>query len=325
MMESPMKRAVIVGIFVMLGTSFLIAGILLVGNIRETFTTKLELISLFDDVGGLKKGDNIWFSGVKIGTVNNLEFYGKSQVEVTIAIDVKSQKYIFKNAKVKLSSDGFIGNKILVIYGGTDDAGIVSDGDTLLVEKTLGTEEILATLQENNQNILAITTDIKELTHKIVAGDGSVGKLLNDDFIYADIVSSVSSIKTTVKDAQKMMNSLSEITADLNKEGSIINGLTTDTVIFQSIKSSVVELQRITDTANKLIADLQTASIDTTASLGIILNDKNTGSSLKETIKNLESSSQKLDEDLKAIQDNFLLRRYFKKKEKESEKEADPK
>lgn len=325
MMESPMKRAVIVGIFVMLGTSFLIAGILLVGNIRETFTTKFELISLFDDVGGLKKGDNIWFSGVKIGTVNNLEFYGKSQVEVTIAIDVKSQKYIFKNAKVKLSSDGLIGNKILVIYGGTDDSGIVTDGDTLIVEKTLGTEEILATLQENNQNILAITTDIKELTHKIVAGDGSVGKLINDDFIYADIVSSVSSIKTTANDAQKMMKTLSEITSSLNKEGSIVNGLTTDTVMFQSIKSSVVELQRITNTANKLIADLQAASVDTSASLGIILKDKNTGSSLKETIKNLENSSQKLDEDLKAIQDNFLLRRYFKKKEKESEKEADPK
>ncbi|MBN2805891.1 MAG: MCE family protein [Prolixibacteraceae bacterium] len=311
-----MKRAVIVGIFVMLGTSFLIAGILLVGNLRETFTTKIELIAHFDDVGGLKRGDNIWFSGVKIGTVSGQQFYGKSQVEIHIAIDVKAQKYIFKDANVKLSSDGFIGNKILVIYGGTETAGIIEPGDTLTVGKTLGTEEIMATLQQNNQNIMAITDDLKILTSKIVSGEGSIGKIMNDNNLYDDLLSIMSSLKTTAKKANNMMGDLADITEGLQAEGSLIGELTRDTLLFQSFSTTMLQLEQIAGTADGLLRGIQTASADTTVSLGILMNDQETGASLKETIKNLESSSEKLDEDLKALQSNFLFRRYFKQKAK---------
>src|SRR5680860_338524 len=104
MNESPNKRAVIVGLFVFLGFAFLIAGTLMVGNLHETFTNKMEIVTVFDNVGGLQKGNNVWFSGVKIGTVSNLDFYGKSKVEVRLKFDKKAQKYIRKDAKIKLSS-----------------------------------------------------------------------------------------------------------------------------------------------------------------------------------------------------------------------------
>ena len=42
--------------------------------------------------------------------------------------------------------------------------------------------------------------------------------------------------------------------------------------------------------------------------------------SLKQTLKNLETGSKKLDEDLEALQHNFLFRKYFRKKAKSESK-----
>src|SRR5689334_1648942 len=145
------KRAIIVGMFIFIGVIFLLAGILLIGDLHKTFTKKIVISTVFDDVGGLQQGNNIWFSGVKVGTVNKMSFVGKSQVKVLMKIDNKSKQYIRKNALVKISSDGLIGNKIIVIYGGTADAPSVDDGDSLGIEKTYTTEDMMNTFQENNK------------------------------------------------------------------------------------------------------------------------------------------------------------------------------
>ncbi len=319
MNESPNKRAVIVGVFVIVGLLFLLAGVLIVGNIRETFNRKMQLVSLFDDISGLQPGNNIWYSGVKIGTVNSLNFHGKSQVEVDMNVAIKAKKYIRKDAKVKISSDGLIGNKILVIYGGTDGFAEVEDGDTLSVEKTFTSEDMINTAQENNKNILAITNDVKVITRKLAAGEGTLGKLLNDSLIYTNINATIASLHKASVKAEQMLATLSEFSSGLNKKGTLANELTTDTVVFKSVKASVLQLQQMADTATVFIANLKQASANPNSTIGVLLHDDESGTRLKETIKNLESSSAKLDEDLEAAQHNFLLRGYFKKKAKTDE------
>lgn len=316
MKESSNRRAVFVGLFVFTGLIFLLAGILMVGNLHETFKNKMEVVSLFDDVGGLKKGNNVWLSGLKIGTVNSMDYYGKSQVQVSMMIDTKAQKYIRKDAKVKISSDGFIGNKILVIYGGTEMSAEVQEGDTLAVEKTFTSEDMINTLQENNKNLLAITTDFKAISKKIADGEGTIGKLLNDNSLYANIAAATESLKSASAKARELTNSLAAFSSGLNKKGTLANELTTDTLVFNSVKASVIKLKQIADTATAFITNLKQAGSNRNTSVGVMLHDEESGARLKETIKNLESSSKKLDEDLEAVQHNFLLRGYFKKKAK---------
>src|SRR5215831_10857467 len=134
MKPGPNRRAIIVGVFIFLGLAFLIGGILTIGNLHNTFVRKINVITIFDDVNGLQNGNNVWFSGVKVGTVSRINFYGKSQVRVSMKLDAKSQQYIRKDAKVKISTDGLIGNKIIVIYGGSSQAPEVESGDTLGIE-----------------------------------------------------------------------------------------------------------------------------------------------------------------------------------------------
>jgi phospholipid/cholesterol/gamma-HCH transport system substrate-binding protein len=327
MENSPNKRAIIVGVFILVGSLFLIAGIMTIGNLHETFKRKMAIIAYFDDVKGLEKGNNIWFSGVKIGTIKSLHFIGKSKVEVVLNIEINVQQYIRKDAKVKIGTDGLIGNKILIIYEGTEGYAQVEEGDILSVEKQVSTEDMLATLQKNNDNILVITTGFKDITSdfrsiskKLTTNDGTIGKLLNDNVLYENINTATLSLKNASAKAQLLVGELNNFSAGLNKKGNLANDLINDTIVFNSIKSSVLQLQNIADTANVFIANLKEISTNPNSSIGVLLHDEQAGAYLKGTIKNLESGSKKLDEDLEAVQHSFLLRCFFKKKAKALQK-----
>src|SRR5690606_39124538 len=62
--------------------------------------------------------------------------------------------------------------------------------------------------------------------------------------------------------------------------------------------------------------------------LGRLINDETIANNIDQTISNLKSSTKGLDENMEAAKDNFLLRGYFKKKEKaaaKKQKEAERK
>jgi phospholipid/cholesterol/gamma-HCH transport system substrate-binding protein len=316
MNEKSNKRMVLVGLFVFIGLLFLVAGILVVGNLHETFQRKMRVVALFNDVEGLQAGNNIWFSGVKIGTVSSIQFYERSKVKVILRIETASQKYIRKDAKVKISTDGLIGNKILVIYGGTLHSGIIEEEDTLKVESTFSSEDVMNTLQANNRNLLSITTDIKSISAGLANGKGTAGRLLQDSSLYINFNETAALLHHASLKANLMMESLAEFSRSLNKEGTFAHELVSDTVIMQRIRASAVNLKSITDTASLFVSRLNEASRNKESAAGVLLYDKETGVHLKSMLANLDSGSVKLDEDLKALQQNFLLRRYFRKKDK---------
>ena len=320
MIKPTNKRSVVVGIFVLVGLLFLLAGVLIIGNIHQTFVRKIRVVTLFDDVSGLQAGNNIWFSGVKIGSISSLEFYAQTKVKVVMKLEEKAQQYIRKDAFVKLSTDGLIGNRILIIYGGSSRSPQVEEGDTLKVEKTFTSEDMINTLQENNKNFLAITNDFKLISAKIAKGEGTVGKLLNDNAVYAQLEATILSLQQASDKAQNLIGSLATFSENLNKKGTLANELTTDTVIFNSLKLSVLQLQNISDTTAVFVNQLKKAGNNPNTAIGVLIHDEESGARIKQTIKNLEAGSQKLDEDLKAIQSNVLLRGYFKKAENEKKK-----
>lgn len=322
MNESSNKRIIIVGFFVFIGISILIAAILLIGDLHKTFAEKVEVVSIFNDVAGLQKGNNVWQSGVKVGTISNVSFIGRSKVKVSILVDTDLMQFIPNDSKVKISSDGFIGNKILVIFGGSENAKGVKNGDTLKIEETFSSEEMINTLKKSNDNVLAITTNFKTISDRLVAGEGTIGKLLNDDSVYQNINDVTVSLSKAMVEARKVMNSLNTFTSNLNKEGSLPNELVTDTVMYSSIKTSIMQLQQISSAAQEFIKNLNQKSNNPNSAIGTLLNDEDSGKSLKETIKNLESSSVKLNEDLEALQHNFLLKKYFKNKTKANKNDS---
>lgn len=319
------KRAVIVGIFIAVGLVIFVLGIFILGGQSKSFEKNFHITAIFDDVSGLKKGNNIWFSGVKVGTISAMKFTGLSKVEVQMAIDQNVQQYIHRNAGVRISSDGLIGNKIIVIDGGSPQAPIIVDGEVVQAEKLMSTDDIMKTLQRNNENLLVITTDFKKLSNNIVQGKGLVGALLSDSAMALKFRAIVNNLNATTASTQKMAMELNKFSDKLNTKGGLTDKMLTDTSVFNQLKASVAQLKRAANSAGALSENLNRASnkLNSTDNvLGVLLNDPKGAAQVQNTLNYLNQSSVKLNDDLEAVQHNFLLKGFFKNRAKEQAKKA---
>jgi phospholipid/cholesterol/gamma-HCH transport system substrate-binding protein len=323
------RRAVIVGIFIFLGLAIFIWTVLTLGSQKKTFADSVTIKSFFENVNGLQKGNNVWFSGVKVGTIKKVDLIGNGKVEVDMNIDQQALPYIRRNAKARLSTDGLIGNKIIEIYGGTSKAPQIQQGDILNNDKLLSTDEMMNTLSKNNDNLLAITANFKTLSNDLVAGKGSIGKLLTDQTFANQLDKTVITLRKASGNLEELSAHVSDYTAKLNEKGGFANELVTDTVIFSRLRSTISQLENVADQSKGIIGNLDSATNtlnkglnNKNAPAGMFLSDEKTATGLKNTLQNLQSASEKLNEDLEAVQHNFLLRGFFKKKAKNDKEET---
>lgn len=323
------NRPVIIGIFIFLGLSILFITVFTLGGQRKSFIKSFTVHAIFNDVEGLLTGGNVWFSGVKVGTIKSIKFYGTTQVEVTMNIDVEVQPHIHKNAMAKIGSDGLIGNKIVVIYGGDASTPQIAKEDFLNVKTGFSTDEMLATLQTNNNNLLDITTDFKSISKKIDSGNGVIATLLNDPSISKKLNNSVDNLQATVANfktvstnSKQVLANLQNFTEKLNKPGNSINELASDTALYAHMRATLAQLENSANSVAKFTNNLKTMSYKLSQPnnpIGLLLNDSNAAASMQITLQNLSSASKKLDDDLEAVQHNFLLRGFFKKRGKEKD------
>ena len=273
-------------------------------------------------MGGLKKGGNVWFSGVKIGTIREVHFTGDRNVEIQMVINNESKQYVRKDAVAVISSEGFIGNKMIVIEGGSSDVPFIEDGDQLHSKEGNDTEAMMATLQVNNQNLVAITDDIKNLSERVRRGEGTVGAFFSDSLMAQNVKLMMVNLNQAAANSRRISESLAEFSSRMNNREGLANQLMTDTAVFASLRASAAQLEDATRNATLLTENLSTASgrlNERDNALGMLLNDPETASQLQRTMQNLETSSQKLDKNLEALQSNFLLRGFFRKEAKREE------
>ncbi len=318
------RRPIIVGIFIALGLAILVTGVLVLGGQQKRFVRTVQVLAIFNDVSGLKVGDNVWFSGVKIGTVRRIRFVSNAAVEVDLNIEEKSREFIRKDARCQIGSDGLIGNKVVTIIGGSQRMAAIEAGDRLQTQTAMGSEQLLDTLQITNRKLLSIMTQVQQIVGQVSRGQGAAGALLTDPALAGQMRATVASLETAATNANRMSGTLATFTDKLNTRGTLAHELVTDTTVFNNLRASARELRRastsavgITDNARRLTDKLNS----TDNALGSLLNDPLVNRNVQRTLQNLESGSKKLDDDLEAAQHNILLRGFFRRREKEAAKQ----
>lgn len=327
MKETSNRRAVIVGIFITLGLLIVIAGVLTLGGQKKAFVSAIHVSATFSDIGGVQTGNNIWYSGVKVGTVKKITFIEHNKIRVDLNIEEKSAQFIHKDVVAKVGSDGLVGNKIIALSGGSENVSAIQDGDQLKVAVNISPDEIMTTLQENNKKLLLITGDLSTLSKRIVNGEGSIGKLMSDESLYNNLSQTVATFEKAAANTERLTKGLADYASSLRKEGTLTNDLVTDTTVFNNLRAAVAQMNTVAGNANVVVENLKSTTQglkdnlnDAKSPVGVLLNDQQSGEDLKQTLKNLNVSTAKLDQDLEAMQHNFLLRGFFKKKAKREEK-----
>ncbi len=318
-MNQENKRSILVGLFVLIGIIILVLGIMTLGGQQKKFVKAIHVTAVFDDIGGLQPGNNIWFSGVKIGTVRKINFFGDSQVEVEMNVEEKVVEFIRKNSKATISSDGLIGNKIIVIYGGTTDYPSVEEGDRLEAVMPLDTDKMMETLQENNKNLVDITNDLKVLTGKIAVGEGIVGAVMTDSTLGVNFRTILSNLERASTNSNNMLADLADFSNKLNQEGTLANDLVTDTAIVPDLKATLKGLRLTSENVQVLSKEFSTITDKLNSSdnsLGLLLNDPDFAKSLKKTMENADSASYNLNKGMEALEYTWPFNKGFKRKAK---------
>lgn len=114
MKKKEIRHTIVLGVFVLIGTILFLIAVFFVGNNETLFQRSFHLYAEFRDAGGLQPGDNVWLSGVKVGTIAGVDITDDSTVYVSIRIQRKYKEFLKNDVIASLSRDGIMGNRILI-------------------------------------------------------------------------------------------------------------------------------------------------------------------------------------------------------------------
>jgi phospholipid/cholesterol/gamma-HCH transport system substrate-binding protein len=117
----------IVGIFAILGIAALAILSLSLGKISLLPTPGYTLYASFDNISGLKTGDQVQLDGVQIGKVVHI---GLKDMRDRVALRVDENVEIDSEAIAAIKTSGIIGDKYVSIALGPSDR-ILKSGDTI--------------------------------------------------------------------------------------------------------------------------------------------------------------------------------------------------
>lgn len=319
MSEKNDRKNAKLGFFVLIALILFLVAVFFIGSGRDMFSTTFQIHAFFKDVSGLQKGNNVWLSGVKIGTVRRVDIANDSMVAVTLRIRENDRRFINEDAVATISTEGLIGNTIVVIKPG-QMRNPIDDGDTIRSITQTGAQDILDMLEETGQNVLAITEDIQRLTQQINAGEGTIGKLIQSPELANNLEDVIRNLEQTSQRSSRITGDIAQLVNRLenNEEGPVYTLLndTTFATVYDSLLTNIrvtgnnvsevsQELERLSEKLNR-----EGNTVD------VLLADTVFATNLQRTLRNAAEGTESINESVEALQRHWLFGGLFRKKKK---------
>jgi phospholipid/cholesterol/gamma-HCH transport system substrate-binding protein len=200
------KFKIRLGLFVAGGLALFVIAIFIIGKQKNLFNPVFKLTTTFYNVSGLQVGNNIRFSGINVGTVDNITIINDSTVRVDMLIKREIQRFIKTDCEAGIGSAGLIGDKLLVITQGSNEAIMVKDGQQIGSKEPVETDAIMASLRVTAYNAEIVSDELAEIMIKVNSGKGTIGRLIQDSSIAENLSQTMVNIKKSSKGLNENMN-----------------------------------------------------------------------------------------------------------------------
>ncbi len=193
------KFKIRLGFFVAGGLAIFVLAIFIIGRQKNLFNPVFKLTTTFYNVSGLQVGNNIRFSGINVGTVDNIVIINDSTVRVDMLIRKEIHQFIKSDCQVTIGSEGIIGDRLLIITQGSTDAPLAKEGQKLISTEPVETDAIMASIEVTAANAEVISEQLADIMSNINGGEGTLGRLIQDTTIANNLDQTIQNLKTSSK------------------------------------------------------------------------------------------------------------------------------
>jgi phospholipid/cholesterol/gamma-HCH transport system substrate-binding protein len=199
------KFKIRLGLFIIGGLALFVIAIFFIGKQKNLFNPVFKLTTTFYNVSGLQVGNNIRFSGINVGTVDNIDIINDSTVKVEMLIKKDVKRFIKADCEATIGSSGIIGDRLIVITQGSPGAQEVRDGQRIGSKEPVEMDAIMASLRVTGYNAEIVSDELAEIMMKVNSGKGTIGRLIQDTAIAANLSETMLNIKKSSKGLDENM------------------------------------------------------------------------------------------------------------------------
>ena len=310
------------GAFVMGGLAFLILLLYVIGKNQNLFGNTFELKTRFSNISGLRAGNNVRFAGIDAGTVKGIDVLNDSTIEVTLLIRNKLKGIIRKSARASIGTDGLMGNKIVNLIATGLPAEAAAEGDLLAAVEGASTDQMLDVLKTTNEDIAVIASELKTFVQRLNQPN-SLWTFLDDSTLSPHIRATLLNIQRSSEGLNRSIAEADRLIAEVRTGRGAAGTLISDTTVSADIRATIQKLRQIahhTDSvvhrAEALVAGIDVQVNNRQGTVGRLLNDPAMAEELNQALIHVRQSARDFDENMEALKHSFLLRGYFRRKER---------
>ncbi len=216
---------------------------------------------VFSEISGLREGDNVFLRGMNVGRVKQTDLQD-GHVRVYVSLDVPL--HLRHGYKIDVVDASMLGGKHLKIYEGPDDATILGENVTILGSKPV---DMIVELGE-------AINGFQSMIDSVNAGEGTLGKLLEDETVYGNIVQVSEDLKQIIsrleggegslgrllstddgqlyEDGKTLMANLRTISQNLaDGKGSLGKMMSADDMAYDDLQATLVAIRSISESISE--------------------------------------------------------------------------